>query len=473
MTNMTNFKDLDIGLIGLSVMGRSLALNMADHGFKVGGYNRSASVTDEVIKEHPHENLIPFYHMEELISALARPRRIMLMIQAGKPVDAVIDQLAPLLDQGDIILDGGNSFYEDTRRRTQMLEKRGIHYLGVGISGGEEGARSGPSIMPGGDVNAYQSVRPILEAIAARAMGEPCCTYIGPEGAGHYVKMVHNGIEYADMQLIAESYLLLKYVGGFTNRELAETFHSWDQGELHSYLIGITADIFREADDLGDGELIDRILDSAKQKGTGRWASIEALRQGVDISMITSACSARIMSNHLQERQKASELIPGPSFQPAKNKEKFASVVREALYTGKIIAYAQGFALMQDASIRYGWDLDLGHIASIFRAGCIIQAVFLNDITHAFEAEPKPENLIFDRFFLSRVNEHESSLRAAVSTGILNGLPIPALCNAVSYLDEFRAKAAGANLIQAQRDCFGAHTYERNDREGVFHHQWR
>lgn len=464
---------LDIGIVGLSVMGRSLALNMADHGFKVGGYNRSAAVTEQVMRDHPHENLTPFYDLKDMTDALARPRKVMLMIQAGKPVDAVIEQLVPLLEKGDMILDGGNSFFEDTRRRAALLAEKGIHYLGVGISGGEEGARFGPSVMPGGNADAYESVRPILEAIAARAMDEPCCAYIGPDGAGHYVKMVHNGIEYADMQLIAESYLLLKYVGGFNNQELAHIFKSWNDGELHSYLIGITAGIFHEADDLGDGELIDRIKDSAKQKGTGRWASIEALKQGVDISMITSACTARIMSNHLDEREKAWQLIHSPAVGLSPDKESFAAMVREALYTGKIIAYAQGFSLMQDASRLYGWNLDLGKIASIFRAGCIIQAVFLNDITHAFEAEPKPESLIFDGFFLSRINEHQDSLRQAVSTGVMNGLPIPALCNAVSYLDEFRAKAAGANLIQAQRDCFGAHTYERTDREGVFHHEWR
>lgn len=466
-------KSLDIGIIGLSVMGRSLALNMADHGFKVGGYNRSAAVTQQVIKDHPHENLTPYYELKDLIGALTHPRKVMLMIQAGKPVDAVIEQLIPLLDEADMILDGGNSFFEDTRRRADMLAKKGIHYLGVGVSGGEEGARFGPSIMPGGDAVAYESVRPILEAISAKAMGEPCCAYIGPDGAGHYVKMVHNGIEYADMQLIAESYLLLKYVGGFTNQELAGIFHSWNDGELHSFLIGITADIFGEADDLAAGELIDHILDSARQKGTGRWASIEALKQGVDISMITSACTARIMSNRTQERQKASELIKTPDMNLSPDKEAFAAMVREALYTGKIIAYAQGFSLMQDASRQYDWNLDLGRIASIFRAGCIIQAIFLNDITHAFEGGSKPESLIFDRFFLSRINEHQDSLRKAVSTGVMNGLPIPALCNAVSYLDEFRASAAGANLIQAQRDCFGAHTYERTDREGVFHHEWR
>ena len=257
---------LDIGIVGLSVMGRSLALNMADHGFKVGGYNRSAAVTEQVMRDHPHENLIPFYDLKDMTDALARPRKVMLMIQAGKPVDAVIEQLVPLLEKGDMILDGGNSFFEDTRRRAALLAEKGIHYLGVGISGGEEGARFGPSVMPGGNADAYESVRPILEAIAARAMDEPCCAYIGPDGAGHYVKMVHNGIEYADMQLIAESYLLLKYVGGFNNQELAHIFKSWNDGELHSYLIGITAGIFREADDLGDGELIDRIKDSAKQK---------------------------------------------------------------------------------------------------------------------------------------------------------------------------------------------------------------
>ena len=345
-----------IGIIGLSVMGRSLALNMADHGFKVSGYNRSASVTEQVMEDHPHKNLFPFYSLEEFVNSLERPRKVMLMIQAGAPVDAVIDQLVPLLEQGDIVMDGGNSFFEDTRRRSNALAEAGIHYLGVGISGGEEGARFGPSIMPGGEESAYQAVRPILEAIAAKAMGEPCCAYIGPDGAGHYVKMVHNGIEYADMQLIAEAYLLLKYVGNFSNFELADIFREWNQGELKSYLIGITAGIFREADDLDGGQLIDRILDSARQKGTGRWASIESLKQGVDISMITSACGARILSNHLDERKMASAQIEGPGILQADDRAAFAETVRRALYAGKIIAYAQGFSLMQDASERYGWN---------------------------------------------------------------------------------------------------------------------
>ena len=447
-----------IGIIGLSVMGRSLALNMADHGFKVSGYNRSASVTEQVMEDHPHKNLFPFYSLEEFVNSLERPRKVMLMIQAGAPVDAVIDQLVPLLEQGDIVMDGGNSFFEDTRRRSNALAEAGIHYLGVGISGGEEGARFGPSIMPGGEESAYQAVRPILEAIAAKAMGEPCCAYIGPDGAGHYVKMVHNGIEYADMQLIAEAYLLLKYVGNFSNFELADIFREWNQGELKSYLIGITAGIFREADDLDGGQLIDRILDSARQKGTGRWASIESLKQGVDISMITSACGARILSNHLDERKMASAQIEGPGIRQADDRAAFAETVRRALYAGKIIAYAQGFSLMQDASERYGWNLDLGTIASIFRAGCIIQAVFLGDITKAYEADSNAGNLMFNPFFRNRINEYQDSLRCAVSTGVLNGLPVPALSQAASYLDAFAYPAYGANLLQAQRECFAAHT---------------
>ncbi|MCD7998637.1 MAG: NADP-dependent phosphogluconate dehydrogenase [Clostridiales bacterium] len=464
---------LDIGLIGLSVMGRSLALNMADHGFRVAGYNRSPEVTQKVMEEYPHPNLTPFFSLPELVSALRKPRKIMVMIQAGAPVDAVIDQLIPLLEEGDFIMDGGNSYFGDTNRRAGLLKEKGLHYLGVGISGGEEGARFGPSIMPGGSREAYEAVGQIFQTIAAKADNTPCCAYIGPDGAGHYVKMVHNGIEYADMQLIAESYLLLKYAGGFTNRELAEIYRTWNEGELHSYLIGITADIFLEADDMADGDLIDHILDSAGQKGTGRWASIEALRQGVDISMITAACNARIMSNHLERRQKASSLISAPVITAAGDKQAFTEMVREALYIGKIIAYAQGFSLLQDASRRFGWDLDLGSIASIFRAGCIIQAEFLNDITKAFLKAPDLESLIFDDFFLSRINRYQENLRKTAGLAVSSGLPVPALFNAVSYLDSFRTKAAGANLIQAQRDLFGAHTFERTDRKGIFHHEWR
>ena len=466
-------KQYDIGIVGLSVMGRSLALNMADHGIRVAGYNRSRAVTEEVVRQHPHENLTPFYSLDELVAALTRPRRIMLMIQAGAPVDAVIRQLEPLLEQGDIILDGGNSFFEDTRRRSAALAEKGIQYFGVGISGGEEGARHGPSIMPGGDKNAYPLIQPILEAVAATAEGTPCCTYIGPDGAGHYVKMVHNGIEYADMQLIAESYLLLKYIGGFSNDALAGLFSEWNKGELKSFLIGITADIFREADDLADGSLVDHILDSAAQKGTGRWTSIESLRQGVDISTITAAAGARVMSNALEIRKQARDLIEPPALQRIPDRAAFAEQVRQALYTAKIIAYAQGFSLMRDASERYGWALDLGSIAAIFRAGCIIQADFLNDITAAFRRDPALSSLLLDEFFRSRLAAGHNSLRACAAAGLQSGLPLPAMTNALSYLDQFRGQHVGANLIQAQRDLFGAHTYERTDRPGVFHHEWR
>lgn len=462
-----------IGVIGLAVMGRSLALNMADHGFKVGGYNRSREVTDSLLKEHPHENLIPFYDLKELVASQDRPRKFLIMVKAGNPVDMVIGQLAPLLDEGDMILDGGNSFFEDTRRREKELKEKGIYYFGTGVSGGEKGARFGPSIMPGGDKEAYGHIAPILEAIAAKAHGEPCCAYMGPDGAGHYVKMVHNGIEYADMQLIAEAYLLLKYAGGLTNRELAETFAEWNEGELKSYLIGITADIFREKDDFADGELIDYILDSAGQKGTGRWTSLESLKQGVNVSMITAACNARIMSNRIKERGKARKLFETPEQNSTGDKAAFRKQVREGLYTAKIAAYAQGFDLLSHASSEYGWELDYGKIASIFRAGCIIQAEFLDDITKAFEKDRELPNLMMDRFFREGINRGQKRLRSVICLGISNGIPVPAMAQAAAYIDAFRGTPVGANLIQAQRDCFGAHTYERTDREGIFHHDWR
>lgn len=462
-----------IGIIGLAVMGRSLALNMADHGFKVGGYNRSREVTETLIREHPHENLIPFYDLKELVDSQERPRKFLIMVKAGKPVDMVIDQLLPLLDEGDMILDGGNSFFEDTRRREKELKEKGIYYFGTGVSGGEMGARFGPSIMPGGDKKAYEHIAPILEEIAAKAQGEPCCAYMGPDGAGHYVKMVHNGIEYADMQLIAEAYLLLKYAGRFTNRELADVFTEWNKGELKSYLIGITACIFREKDDFTDGELVDYILDSAGQKGTGRWTSLESLKQGINVSMITAACNARIMSNRISERNAARELFAGPMQNLVPDKAAFQEKVRKGLYTAKIAAYAQGFDLLSHASSEYGWDLDYGKIASIFRAGCIIQAEFLDDITKAFTNNRELPNLMLDSFFRDGINHGQVSLRSILATGIQNGIPVPVMSQAISYIDAFRGTPVGANLIQAQRDCFGAHTYERTDRDGIFHHDWR
>ena len=466
-------KRTEIGVIGLAVMGRSLALNMADHGFKVGGYNRSREVTDELLSEHPHENFVPFYDLKGLVESQERPRKFMIMVKAGKPVDMVIEQLLPLLEEGDMILDGGNSFFEDTRRREKSLREKGILYFGTGVSGGEKGARFGPSIMPGGDKEAYGHIAPILEAIAAKAQGDPCCAYMGPDGAGHYVKMVHNGIEYADMQLIAEAYLLLKYAGGFTNAELANTFAEWNEGELKSYLIEITAGIFREKDDFTDNELVDYILDSAGQKGTGRWTSLESLKQGVNVSMITAACNARIMSNRIEERKTAREFFESPKPKPAAEKTEFKKQVREGLYTAKIAAYAQGFELLSHASGEYGWDLNYGRIASIFRAGCIIQAQFLDDITRAFEKDGDLKNLMMDSFFMEGVNHGQSSLRDIMCMGIQNGIPLPAMSQAVAYIDAFRGMPVGANLIQAQRDCFGAHTYERTDRGGIFHHDWR
>lgn len=463
----------EIGVIGLAVMGRSLALNMADHGFKVGGYNRSREVTEQLLRENPHENLIAFYDLKELVASQERPRKFLIMVKAGSAVDAVIEQLLPLLQEGDMILDGGNSFFEDTVRREKILKEKGIYYFGTGVSGGEEGARFGPSIMPGGEREAYGHVAPVLEAIAAKAQGEPCCAYMGPDGAGHYVKMVHNGIEYADMQLIAETYLLLKYAGNFTNDELADVFGKWNEGELKSYLIGITADIFREKDDFNDGELVDYIVDSAGQKGTGRWTSLESLKQGVNVSMITAACNARIMSNRLAERAAAGDVIQSPKTTAAADKESFKEQVRRGLYTAKIAAYAQGFELLAHASKEYGWNLDYGRIASIFRAGCIIQAEFLDDITRAFEKNPELQNLMLDSFFLEGINRGQDSLRNIVAAGIQNGIPLPAMSQAVAYIDAFRGMAVGANLIQAQRDCFGAHTYERIDQAGTFHHDWR
>lgn len=467
-----DMQQTDIGVIGLAVMGRSLALNMADHGFKVGGYNRSREVTENMLAEYPHENFIPFYDIRELVESQERPRKFLIMVKAGKPVDMVIEQLVPHLDKGDMILDGGNSFFEDSRRREKSLKEKGIYYFGTGVSGGEKGARFGPSIMPGGDREAYEHIAPVLEAIAAKAQGEPCCAYMGPDGAGHYVKMVHNGIEYADMQLIAEAYLLLRYAGGFTNKELADTFSEWNRGELKSYLIEITADIFREKDDFEDGELVDYILDSAGQKGTGRWTSLESLKQGINVSMITAACNARIMSNHTEERKVAARLFKGPDKSPVQDKKRFGEQVKEGLYTAKIAAYAQGFTLLSHASSEYGWDLDYGRIAAIFRAGCIIQAEFLDDITRAFRKNAKLVNLMTDDFFLERINRGQESLRDILSVGILNGIPVPAMSQAIAYIDASRGVPVGANLIQAQRDCFGAHTYERTDREGIFHHDW-
>lgn len=460
----------DIGVVGMAVMGSNLALNMADHGYDVSVYNYTPDLTEQFLKERPHEKITGYFELKDFLASLKRPRKVMLMIMAGAPVDSMLDQLLPFLDTGDIIIDGGNSYFGDTRRRYDRCKEDGIHFYGMGISGGETGARRGPAIMPGGNKDTYPEIQPIYEAIAAKAAdGKPCCTYIGEDGAGHYVKMVHNGIEYADMQLIAEAYLLLKYVGGYDNAAISKIFHEWNQGELKSFLIGIAADIFAEDDEAG-GQVLDKIVDAAGQKGTGRWTSIESMKQGVDISMITAACNARVMSN-APGRPKAQACIGKPALSQ-QHGDDFVEAVRQSLYAAKIVAYAQGFSLYKSASETYDWHLDYGAIASIFRAGCIIQAEFLTKITEAYDKNPELENLLFDDFFLAKINANQGALRQIIGLAIANGLPIPAFSASLQYLDAYSSPQVGANLIQALRDYFGAHTFQRVDKEGIFHHHW-
>ena len=427
-------------------------------------------LTEQFLQERPHEKITGYFELKDFLTSLKRPRKVMLMIMAGAPVDSMLDQLLPLLDTGDIIIDGGNSYFGDTRRRYDRCREDGIHFYGMGISGGETGARRGPAIMPGGNKETYPEIQPIYEAIAAKAAdGKPCCTYIGEDGAGHYVKMVHNGIEYADMQLIAEAYLLLKYVGGYDNAAISKIFHEWNQGELKSFLIGIAADIFAEDDEAG-GQVLDKIVDAAGQKGTGRWTSIESMKQGVDISMITAACNARVMSN-APGRAKAQACIEKPALSHQYG-DDFVEAVRQSLYAAKIVAYAQGFSLYKSASETYDWHLDYGAIASIFRAGCIIQAEFLTKITEAYDTNPDLDNLLFDDFFLAKINANQGALRPIIGLAIANGLPIPAFSAALQYLDAYSSPQVGANLIQALRDYFGAHTFQRVDKAGTFHHHW-
>ncbi len=460
----------DIGVVGMAVMGSNLALNMADHGYDVSVYNYTPDLTEQFLKERPHDQITGYFELKDFLASLKRPRKIMLMIMAGAPVDSMLDQLLPLLDTGDIIIDGGNSYFGDTRRRYDRCKEDGIHFYGMGISGGETGARRGPAIMPGGNKETYPEIQPIYEAIAAKsADGKPCCTYIGEDGAGHYVKMVHNGIEYADMQLIAEAYLLLKHVGGYDNAAISKIFHEWNQGELKSFLIGIAADIFAEDDEAG-GQVLDKIVDAAGQKGTGRWTSIESMKQGVDISMITAACNARVMSN-APGRAKAQDVIAKPALTTQSGPD-FVEAVRQSLYAAKIVAYAQGFSLYKSASETYDWNLDYGAIASIFRAGCIIQAEFLTKITEAYDKNPKLDNLLFDDFFLAKINANQGALRQIIGLAIANGLPIPAFSASLQYLDAYSSPQVGANLIQALRDYFGAHTFQRVDKAGTFHHHW-
>ncbi|HFU4862064.1 TPA: NADP(+)-dependent, decarboxylating phosphogluconate dehydrogenase [Escherichia coli] len=437
-----------IGVVGMAVMGRNLALNIESRGYTVSIFNRSREKTEEVIAENPGKKLVPYYTVKEFVESLETPRRILLMVKAGAGTDAAIDSLKPYLDKGDIIIDGGNTFFQDTIRRNRELSAEGFNFIGTGVSGGEEGALKGPSIMPGGQKEAYELVAPILTKIAAVAEdGEPCVTYIGADGAGHYVKMVHNGIEYGDMQLIAEAYSLLK--GG----------------------LNLTKDIFTKKDEDGN-YLVDVILDEAANKGTGKWTSQSALDLGEPLSLITESVFARYISSLKEQRVAASKVLSGPQAQPAGDKAEFIEKVRRALYLGKIVSYAQGFSQLRAASEEYNWDLNYGEIAKIFRAGCIIRAQFLQKITDAYAENPQIANLLLAPYFKQIADDYQQALRDVVAYAVQNGIPVPTFAAAVAYYDSYRAAVLPANLIQAQRDYFGAHTYKRIDKEGVFHTEW-
>ncbi len=467
-------KKNDIGLIGLAVMGENLVLNMESKGFSVAVYNRSEDKTKAFADSKAKgKNIYPAYTLEDFVNAVESPRKIMLMVKAGDPVDKTIESLLPLLDKGDLIIDGGNSDYQDTERRSEWLEKEGILFIGTGVSGGEEGALKGPSIMPGGQKEAYALVEPILTRISAQVNGDPCSTHIGLGGAGHFVKMVHNGIEYGDMQLITEAYMLLKHVLGMDAKQLHETFNEWNSGDLDSYLIEITADILGKTDSETGKPLVDVILDTAGQKGTGKWTVRAALDTGVSTPTIAEAVFARIISSLKQERVEASKVLAGPDTKPFDgDAEAFKNAVRDALYASKICSYAQGFALMQAASDEYGWDLKLGEISMIWRGGCIIRAHFLQHIKDAYDKNPDLKNLLVDPYFNKSIQQAQMPWREVVATASMMGIPIPAFSSALSYYDSYRSERLGANLLQAQRDYFGAHTYERVDKEGFFHTEW-
>lgn len=459
----------NIGVIGMAVMGKNLALNIADHGYSVAIYNRTYEVTQNVLLENPNANLSGSETLEEFVNLLESPRKIILMVKAGKPVDTFLDTLYPLLDEGDIVVDAGNSFFLDTIRREKSAKEMGINFFGMGVSGGEEGARFGPAIMPGGNKEAHAYLKDMLEAISAKAEGEACTTYIGSDGAGHYVKMVHNGIEYGDMELISEAYHLLKNVGGLNNEALADVFTEWNKGDLDSYLIEITSEIFKTKDDLSDADIIDVIKDNASQKGTGIWTSKESMDLGIHTSVITSAVYARFISSLREERIRAHAILPSHTQKNTVDRKEFIEKVRKALYLAKVVSYAQGFALLREAAKQYKWELDFEAIAKIFRGGCIIRARFLNHIAEAYKKNPKLDNLLLDEYFLKIANDSLFSLREINATAILNGVPAPAFSSAVNYYDAYRSDSLSTNLVQAQRDYFGAHTYERLDREGSHH----
>ena len=461
-----------IGVIGLAVMGKNLALNIESRGYSVSVYNRSRPSIDELVAEAKGKNIVGTYSLEEFVNSLETPRKIILMIRAGQPVDDTIASLKQYISKGDLIIDCGNSFYEDTIRRSKELEKEGYLFIGSGVSGGEEGALHGPSIMPGGPKEAYDMIEPVFTAISAKVDNDPCSTYIGTDGAGHYVKMVHNGIEYGDMQLISEAYSLLKDVLGLTNDELYEVFDEWNKGELDSYLIEITRDIFAKKDEETGKPMLDVILDAAGQKGTGKWASKSALDLGLSTPTITEAVFARCISAIKEERVEASKILSGPSKADISfDRKEFIEIVRQALYASKICSYAQGFALMKAAAQEYNWDLNYGNIAMIFRGGCIIRAQFLNKIKEAYDKNPDLPNLMLDSYFKEVLEKYQDGWRKAVATAIQIGIPVPAFSSALAYYDSYRRETLPANMLQAQRDYFGAHTYERVDRpRGEFYH---
>ena len=466
----------DFGLIGLAVMGENLALNVESRGYHVAVTNRTTSKVDDFISGRAAgKQFVGCYSVKELVASLAAPRKVMLMVKAGPAVDALINELVPLLSPGDIIIDGGNTHFSDTERRTREVEEAGLLFVGTGVSGGEEGALKGPSMMPGGSSAAWPAVQPIFQAIAAKVGPEgdiPCCTWVGPRGAGHYVKMVHNGIEYGDMQLICEAYFMMREALGLSNDELYEVFADWNRGELDSYLIEITRDIFSVKDETGEGYLVDKVTDRAGAKGTGKWMSQLALDLGVPSTLVTEAVYARSLSAIKEARSRASEILPGPHGTYAGDRADFIEQIRLALYASKICSYAQGFVQLQHAAAEHDWPLDYGACAQLWRGGCIIRAVFLDRIKEAFDTDPQLENLLIAPYFCDAVEQAQDAWRNVVATAAQLGIPVPAFAAALAYYDGYRRARLPANLLQAQRDYFGAHTYQRLDQEGAFHTDW-
>ncbi|MEI9941754.1 MAG: decarboxylating NADP(+)-dependent phosphogluconate dehydrogenase [Pseudomonadota bacterium] len=464
----------DIALIGLAVMGQNLVMNMNDHGFTVSVYNRTGSVTDEFMAGPAKgSKVVPHKTVKELVASLKSPRRVFILVKAGAAVDAVINELTPLMDKGDIIIDGGNSHFPDSQRRFDQLKEKGIRFVGSGVSGGEEGARRGPSIMPGGDPEAWPHIKEILQSVSAKVDGEPCCDWVGEGGAGHYVKMVHNGIEYGDMQMIAEAYDLLRSGLGLSADELKAVFEDWNKGVLDSYLIEITAEIFGHKDEDG-GPLVDKILDAAGQKGTGKWTSNSALDLGMPVTLIGEAVFARALSSLKTERERASVALSGPKSAFTGDKKAFIADVMLALYASKIVSYAQGYMLLREASKEYVWSLNFGSIALMWRGGCIIRSRFLGDIKKAFDKNPELENLLVDDFFRKVIDESQTGWRKTMANAALLGIPTPCMSSALAFYDGYRRERLPANLLQAQRDYFGAHTYERTDKKRgeFFHTNW-